>query len=114
MLVCFAYLFFVAWSYNFSLDYYKCDARYDPSVRCPENLMDNECAKRAVELSPYCKNPFYEESSWKNIEYLTAGEYGTKLGPLFNSVNFVIFSLFILAFIINHYVYNKGKKIITI
>jgi hypothetical protein len=59
-----------------------------------------------------CKNPFYHASTWENVEYLYSGEYGTKLGFLYNSVWYVVIILFILAFISNHLIYNKIKKIL--
>ena len=108
------FLFYVANYYNYDMDYYKCDARYDPSIRCDENPLDEQCAQEKVKLSSYCLNPFYKETSWKNEKYLFSGEYGKKPGKLFNSVSFIIIILLILSFVINHFVYNKGKTIINL
>lgn len=57
-----------------------------------------------------CRNPFYKPPTWVNSEYVPPGEYGNKPGLLFNSIKFVTVAVFILMFLINHVIYNKGKN----
>lgn len=93
MLLIFGFLFYVAWSYNFNLDYYNC------------------IKPAQMDVLKGCKNPFYQAPTWKQSEYLYPGEYGTKPGFLFDSIWGVVIGSFILAFGLNHYVHNKGKKL---
>lgn len=86
MFLVFGYLLFVAWHYDFKLDYYSCGSH---------------------ELEG-CENPFYKPATWVNEEYLPYGEYGTKPGFLFNSMAYVVVLIFIIGFVINHFIYNKG------
>ena len=107
MLLVFGYLFFVAQHYNYNLDYYKCIA---PDHTAISYLNESE---RVILTGPTpCKNPFYKPITWKNYEYLPAGEYGLKPGLLYNSVWYVIIGLFSIAFIVNHFVHNKHLKFI--
>ena len=89
MLFIFAYLFYVAWSSNFDLNYFKCGD--DTS-----NMYDT------------CKNPFFTPKSWINEPELPPGEYGIKPGPLYYSIYWVSFGLLILSFVVNHFIYNRG------
>lgn len=93
MWLSFAYLLFVAWSYDFNMDYYSCE------------LPDGYNA------AYQCHNPFYRPTTWKNHEFLAPGEYGQKLGSLFSSAYWVPIMFIIIGFIMNHLFYNKGKKI---
>lgn len=90
MLAIFGWFYFVAQSYNYELDYFSCgevSEYYDAGVKC--------------------HNPFYEPTTWKNIEVLPDGEYGLKPGPLFNSVYYVPVVVLVLAFLLNARVHNK-------
>ena len=93
MFIIFIHLFYIAYHYNFSLDYFSCQS--------------GEYIKN---IGYACKNPFYTPSSWVNAEYLPNGEYGTKPGALFYSGYYVGFGLLILAFVLNHIIYNKKFK----
>ena len=90
MWVIFGFLLFVANSYNFDLNYYEC---VEPATG-----------------EEFCPNPFYKEATWQNAELLPVGEYGTKLGPLFKSMPYVVVGIFLLMFLLNHLIYNKGKN----
>jgi len=59
-----------------------------------------------------CKNPFYTPVDWENNEYLPSGEYGFKPTPLFNSVVPVALISVLLVFVLNHFIYNKGKGLV--
>jgi len=96
MFTIFIFLFLVAWSYDFNLDYYNCIEGADKPMELGAGLE--------------CKNPFYEPTTWKNYEYLYEGEYGTKPGALFKSVYYVPLVLLIIALLINHFLYNKKFK----
>jgi hypothetical protein len=85
-----AWLFFVSWHYDFNMNYYSCYS-VDPMYQC--------------------HNPFYRPATWQNQEYLAPGEYGTKVGPLFDSVYWVPTLFLALAFMLNWRWHNKGKKI---
>jgi hypothetical protein len=88
MFICFAWLFFIAYSYHFQMDFFQCQADW----------------------GQVCKNPFYTPQSWKNSEFLPSGSYGTPLGPLFYSAFWV--PLFVIAFtlFVNHRIYNYDFK----
>lgn len=92
MFLTFGWLFFVAHSHNYNLDYYKCinPAPYD--------------------TGELCKNPFYKpDQSWKGQEFLPPGEYGQKPGPLFQSVIYVPILLFMISGTLNHLFHNRRK-----
>lgn len=93
MFLIFGFLFFVAYSSNFSLDYYS----------CTEGGFNKD-------NSMVCKNPFYKPASWVNQQYLPPGEYGTKPGFLFNSMGYITGFLLVGAFVLNHFIYNNKKK----
>lgn len=72
-----------------------------------------------------CKNPFYRSYDntlpekvlklcvyeWCNDEYLPPGfEYGKKPNGFYNFIYIFSFGLIILALVINHFIYNKGKN----
>ena len=99
MMLCFAFLFFIAWSYDFKMNYYFCPGDQEDLYN---NFFDMETHGED------CLNPFYKAPTWENEKYLPPGEYGTKMGPLFNSAWPVTFILFALAFLINHLVHNKN------
>jgi len=96
MFLVFAFLFYVAWSSNFNLDFQSCN--YDAVNNKP--LMGAES----------CKNYFYTPTTWKNLEELPPGEYGTKPGPLFKSAWPVTLAILFLGFFINHLIYNRKNK----
>lgn len=106
MFIIFGFLFFVADSHNWELDYYV----------CPDGNADGLHGSRAMlknfepgRFNGSCVNPFYKES-WKNSQYLLPGEYGTKPTKLFNSMTWIVMLLFASAFVINHYIHNRGVK----
>jgi len=60
---------------------------------------------------PVCKNPFYEPLNWRNVELLTPGEYGNpNTEKTILSYSFITLGLYCLAFLLNHLIYNKGRK----
>src|SRR4030042_4108789 len=70
MLLIFAHLFLVAYTYNFNLDYYSCGG-----TNTGQTFIEG------------CQNPFYSEATaWKGQEYLAPGEYGFKPTAFFRSV----------------------------
>lgn len=93
MYIIFGYLFFIAYHYNFDMNYYN----------CVQPAMGKEL----------CLNPFYEPATWKNAEYLPPGEYGFKPGLMFNSLKAVVFGFFILMFALNHFWHNKGSNLLS-
>lgn len=95
MFMIFGFLFFVAQSHNYQMDYYQC--------------MGGEAQPIELGNSGDCENPFYKEPTWKNQQYLPPGEYGTDTRGIINICWLVSMGLFILAFVINHLIYNKGK-----
>jgi hypothetical protein len=102
--------FIIAWSNNFDMDYLKCGAVYDSSLRCPENLFDDACAQRMVANSTYCKNPFYKPADWKQQEYLMRGEYGNNPQQSIYRFYWEIGFILLAAFIFNHILHNKRTK----
>jgi len=92
MVLIFGFLLFIAYHYDFNLDYYACGG----------NPGDT------------CINPFFKEVSWKNSPTLPVGEYGQKPGLLFKSVLPVsILGLFLLLFS-NHLIHNRKISIIKL
>lgn len=91
----FLFLFYVAYSNNFQLNYFECNVG-------------------GVNINNTCVNPFYKPVTWENSRYLYPGKYGNDPRRLINLSWIVTFSLLILGFCINHFVYNKGKNILKI
>lgn len=87
LLISLAYLFFVASAHGWQLNHFECGAT----------------------VGEFCQNPFYKPVTWENAEFLPAGVYGFSIGPLFKSAIYVPIALFVLGFVVNHWVYNKGK-----
>jgi hypothetical protein len=86
MFATFGFLYYLAASNHFSLDYYSCDPGF----------------------GGHCHNPFYKGEDWKCSETLPGGEYGTKPGFLMNNASLIVAALFIITFVINHLVHNNG------
>jgi hypothetical protein len=93
MLLTFAWFLFVAWSYDWSIDYYRCGP---------------ETPALSFDPAEKCDNPFYKPASWKNQAELWPGEYGTKPGPLFQSVYYAPLVVFALALLLN-FKHRKAK-----
>lgn len=92
ILFCFLWLWFIAHSYDYNLDYYKCGDG--------ERLYEGP--------HQVCKNPFYKQgTAWKCQPELPYGEYGTKPGPLFNNAGLVAFCIMGLGALINHIWHNR-------
>lgn len=104
MFAIFGFLFFVAAYNNFELDYYVCPDGNAGALHGSRVMLENFEPSR--DQDGKCKNPFYKES-WKNQEYLLPGEYGTRPGKLFDSMEWVVILLFFSAFMINHYIHNR-------
>lgn len=108
MYLIFAFLFFVAFAHNFSLDYFYCPEDSDGSIQGSRLMLSDH----KVEAKPgFCKNPFYK-NTWKNQEYVTPGHYGTQPTTLFKSINFIVIGVLGLAILINHLINNRrgGKS----
>lgn len=92
ILFCFLWLWFVAHSYDYNLDYFKCGEG--------ERLYEGP--------HQVCKNPFYKPTqAWKCSEELPYGEYGQKPGPLFNNAGKVAFLFLALGGLLNHFWHNR-------
>lgn len=77
--------------------YVECKEDY-----CPNPLLTQKCQGAVCNIVK-C------EESWCTQETLTKGEYGKK--PLKTEAFFLLgLSLFVLAFFVNHKIYNVGKK----
>lgn len=95
ILFCFLWLWFIAHTYDYNMDYFKCGDG--------ERLYDGP--------HQTCENPFYDPgSAWKSMEELPYGEYGQKPGPLFNSAGSVVFGIVVLAGLLNHVWHNRGYR----
>lgn len=104
MLAIFGWLAFVGYSFNWDLDYYYCEtpggsAQYFVGGGAP-----------VVRPDQFCTNPFFKPATWKNSEFLLPGEYGTKPGPLFNSIYYIPVVALLLAFFINYIIHNRNLK----
>ena len=88
ILLVFGFLWYCAFYYQYDLDSY-------------------ECMGSPVDT---CRNPFYKPSSWKNLEYVAVGKYGADLskGP-FKRAGLISFLILLSAFVLNHFLYNRGK-----
>lgn len=97
LLICLVYLFFVAHSYNYDLNYYQCGSELPDYVQPGQAEM--------------CKNPFYKPSlEWRTQEYLPPGEYGQKPGPLFWSIQYVPLILLLISAGLNHLIHNISRN----
>lgn len=98
MWFCLFWLLLVAWSYDFSLDFYSCE-------------LDPDHAVTGEIYGGLCRNPFYTEPTWKNSQYLPPGDYGFKPGLLFYSIFYVPLLVFALIGVLNDYYHNRrGEK----
>jgi len=79
-------LFGLLYYNNFDMNYYNCG---DPDG---------------------CLNPFYEATTWENSEYVTQGEYGVNYSGQIQVAVGLIILFFFICFGVNHFLYNKGKK----
>ena len=50
------------------------------------------------------------EEEWCKLETLPRGEYGEKPTPLFSYMYPLTFGVIIASLVLNHFLYNKGKK----
>ena len=96
MLLIFVWLWFIAYSSNYNLDYFKCG--------------DGEVLFMSADQ--FCKNPFYKETnSWKCSPTLPYGEYGTKPTKLFKNAGLVSFLILVFAGVLNHFWHNRKFKL---
>ena len=99
-----AFLFWCCVSVNFDFYYFSCPEKAG-------SLQGQKFALNGITLDDnlpgLCKNPFYKPFSWRNQEYLTPGEYGTRPGVLFTEAPMISFIILIIAFLINHLIYNR-------
>jgi len=105
MYAIFFWMFFVAWSSGFDLNYFYCPENSDGSISGLKIMLKDYDLDGAV-VNGSCRNPFYKDD-WTTQQYLPPGEYGTKPGVLFNSVMWSPFVVFCLLFLFNHYFHNK-------
>ena len=89
MFLIFFWLFFIAYHYDFKLNYYEC-------------IGDN----RSI-LPQNCTNPFYKPMTWENYKTLPVGTYGQKPTTLFYSSYWVTILIFIFCIVLNHLSHNK-------
>lgn len=104
MFLIFAWLFFVAKSYDFDIDYYKCEHGAGMAQFNPDGT------QKEYYSSDLCENPFYRPSSWKNQPYLSPGEYGAKIGPLFQSTYYAPFLIGGICLGLNHLIHNRKQR----
>lgn len=96
------YVFYI-YGFDFSTNiYYKCDETVNGCSN-PFHL-DNDMSPLSMSDKLKCR------FDWCNDPVLPAGfEYGTKPSPLYNNVAPISYTLFIIAVILNHFLYNRGK-----
>lgn len=106
--VLYVFLFFICgylYINNFDLDYFNCPLYNDGSIKASSKFMVRNF-ERGNLTDGYCKNPFYKES-WKNTQFLPAGEYGKKPSLLLNYMPLVGIAVILYGFILNHFVHNR-------
>lgn len=92
ILCVFLWLWFIAHSYDYNMDYY----------RCGENGRVYPGQDRS------CENPFYKSGDWWKCEpELPYGEYGKPPGKLFNSAGTVAFLIMVVGGLLNHFWHNR-------
>lgn len=79
------YLFYLAYSANFQLNYFECYPAKDG----------------------LCKNPFYKPITWENSEYLPAGKYGTEPFGILTKARFYPVLFILTGLVINHFIHNR-------
>lgn len=105
MVLIMGWLLFVAYWYHFDMDYYKCEHGPGMAEFYPDG------SKKDLFSSDVCKNPFYKPSlEWKTQQYLPPGEYGTRLGPMFDSAWIVAIVVLAGAVGLNHWIHNGATK----
>jgi hypothetical protein len=92
---------FIASEYHYDLDYFKCETNTPYTQIFIENINNSK--------DLYCKNIFFTPITWKNLEYLPPGEYGTNPSYAINLFLTGILSIFSVGLLVNHIVYNKRK-----
>lgn len=103
----FLYLFLIARSYNYDLDYYEC---INPAGRATYYPGGGEVIDWQAEG---CKNPFYKpDLAWKSQEYLPPGKYGTQLNNdwRWSSVFLAPFLALAGALALNHWIHNRYTR----
>lgn len=85
LVICLGYLFYLAYSANFQLNYYECYPAKDG----------------------LCKNPFYKQITWENSEYLPAGKYGNDPTSILTKARVYPILLIFAGFVLNHFIHNK-------
>lgn len=106
MVLVFCFLFYIAYSNNFELDYFYCPLDSQGSITGNKFMLRNY---EVENVERGCKNPFFRDT-WKNKPYLEPGEYGNKPGPLFKSAGKVSVLLIVLAVLLNHFWHNKKEE----
>lgn len=105
LISCFAFLFLIAFQYDFQLDFFECQAS-----PFPFSGEKNDSIFTIYSNQEYCENPFYKESDWKNVKYLPAGKYGVDPKEWFWRTISSVLVTFLLAFSLNHIYHNFGVK----
>ena len=93
--------------------HFVCDGPF--SCENPLNYMQGDCAQKLTFLGMVT---LYESQDcrvgcdWCNKKYLPPGEYGTEPNAkfLYNNIGKIIWLLFGLSFVLNHYLHNRGRK----
>ena len=111
------FVFLIMYQHNFDFStqfYFRCDKE-----SCENPLVNIEDCKQRLTIlfivplytAKDCRNNCFED--WCYKEYVPRGEYGKnpKDDFLFTYIWPIIIFIMILAFISNHFIYNKGKKI---
>ena len=102
-----AMLFYIASIYDFDMYYVKCDAsNYTGPISY--SMLFNNSAQRN-ETQSMCKNPFFENISWRNEEYLSNGEYGLNPREWMSKLKIGGVMILLLALLINHIVHNRRR-----
>ena len=94
MFVILAWLLWLAWSFDFELDYFVCE----------EGTVD---FGGGVAL---CENPFFHAPSWKNTQFLSPGAYGTDPALWKDKVFWVPILSLGFVFLLNHFLNNQWRK----
>lgn len=110
--LCLVFYLFNLYSYDFNPKvYFKCESNF-----CDNPYYTSECKQQLRILffiplwtSEDCKdNPEYY---WLTEKTIPRGEYGDPPPKnfIFNYIKGIIFLIFIVAFLLNHFAHNKGK-----
>jgi len=96
-------LLVIGWQQGFKFD-------YNVYYECKQNACENPLMGGAAHNALLGSIDYNCKGDWCTQPILDRGVYGTKPSGLFKQFPMIMFSMLLLAFVVNHFAYNKGKN----